>query len=79
MLGNNPVGAVGHVADGCEAPCMLLVDLAFARKRCARHFGFAELGWVGMTLAQETCAPRRNRCPVREFSSAEQPPRRPGD
>jgi hypothetical protein len=51
MLGNNPVGAVGHVADGREAPCMLLVDLAFARKRCARHFGFAELGWVGMTLA----------------------------
>jgi hypothetical protein len=30
---------------------MLLVDLAFARKRCARHFGLAELGWVGMTLA----------------------------
>jgi hypothetical protein len=25
--------------------------LAFARKRCARHFGFVELGWVGVTLA----------------------------
>jgi hypothetical protein len=26
MRGNNPVGAVGHVADGREAPCILLVD-----------------------------------------------------
>jgi hypothetical protein len=51
LLGNNSVGAVGHGVDGGEAPCMLLVDLAFARKRCARHFGFVELGWVGVTLA----------------------------